>query len=316
MKKARTGFSIILLLVAGGLLTSGGKKEMNIPAPVQPAPLTISAPKSAITGECITVLFTSESDITEASVSLINPSGKIVATVHPFVIQNNSNKKTQIALLGLSTTLERGSYSIETTIVNAKESITSTFPIILETGSFSSEDIFLNAINKAIKKDTSKERILQIKRLNEIFFAQNKDAPRFSGPFKKPVETKRITSRFGDRRTYHYQDGTKETNLHYGIDFGVCSGTPVFASGDGRVVMAEERISTGWSIVIEHLPGVYSIYYHMEQLLAGVGENVRLGTLIGRTGNSGLSTGPHLHWEFRVNGEAVSPDFFIRSNIY
>ena len=75
--------------------------------------------------------------------------------------------------------------------------------------------------------------------------------------------------------------------------------------------MSEERISTGNTIVIEHLPGVYSLYYHLDTLLAGCGEFVRAGTLIGRSGNTGLSTGPHLHWEFRVNGEAVSPDWFV-----
>jgi len=74
--------------------------------------------------------------------------------------------------------------------------------------------------------------------------------------------------------------------------------------------MAENRISTGFTVVIEHLPGVYSLYYHLDALLAGEGETVRTGSLIGRSGNTGLATGPHLHWEFRVNGEAADPDWF------
>ena len=76
-------------------------------------------------------------------------------------------------------------------------------------------------------------------------------------------------------------------------------------------MLAESRISTGWSVVVEHLPGVYSLYYHLDSLAASEGEAVRAGTLIGRSGSTGLSTGPHLHWEFRVNGEAVSPDWFL-----
>ena len=75
--------------------------------------------------------------------------------------------------------------------------------------------------------------------------------------------------------------------------------------------MAENRISTGWSIVIEHLPGVYSLYYHMDSLTVEKGDMVKQGTLIGYSGATGLATGPHLHWEVRVNGNAVNPDFFV-----
>ena len=75
--------------------------------------------------------------------------------------------------------------------------------------------------------------------------------------------------------------------------------------------MAENRISTGWSVVIEHLPGVYSLYYHMDSLTVEKGDMVKRGTLIGYSGATGLATGPHLHWEVRVNGNAVNPDFFV-----
>ena len=74
--------------------------------------------------------------------------------------------------------------------------------------------------------------------------------------------------------------------------------------------MAEDRISTGWSVCIEHLPGLYSIFYHMSELKGEKGQTVNTGDLIGLSGATGLATGPHLHWEVRLNWEAVSPDFF------
>ncbi|MEE0353111.1 MAG: M23 family metallopeptidase, partial [Treponema sp.] len=68
--------------------------------------------------------------------------------------------------------------------------------------------------------------------------------------------------------------------------------------------------TTGWSVVIEHLPGLYSLYYHMSQLKVKEGDIVKPGQVIGFSGSTGLATGPHLHWEMRLNMEAVNPDFF------
>ena len=73
--------------------------------------------------------------------------------------------------------------------------------------------------------------------------------------------------------------------------------------------MAEDRISTGWSVCVEHLPGLYSLYYHMSELKVEVGQMVDTGDLLGLSGATGLATGPHLHWEVRLNMEAISPDF-------
>ena len=75
--------------------------------------------------------------------------------------------------------------------------------------------------------------------------------------------------------------------------------------------MAESRISTGWSVVVEHLPGLYSLYYHMSELSVKEGDMVSQGQLLGKSGATGLATGPHLHWEVRLNGSAVRPEFFL-----
>ena len=75
--------------------------------------------------------------------------------------------------------------------------------------------------------------------------------------------------------------------------------------------MAEDRISTGYSVVIEHLPGLYSLYYHLSELLVKEGDMIKQGELIGKSGATGLATGPHLHWEMRLNGASVRPEFFL-----
>ena len=85
----------------------------------------------------------------------------------------------------------------------------------------------------------------------------------------------------------------------------------VVAAGAGTVVMARFRIITGLTVVIEHLPAVYSLYYHLSRLNVAVGERVEPGTALGTVGSTGLATGPHLHWEVRAAGVAVDPDVLV-----
>ena len=178
---------------------------------------------------------------------------------------------------------------------------------------FVSETIPLDSKNTSIKTDDSQERINQINRLNKILYATDNTAVYQTAAFSPPVSATRRTSFFADRRTYVYTGGGSSTSLHYGIDYGVGEGTKVFSCAAGKVVMAEFRISTGWSVCVEHLPGLYSLYYHMSVLdseNAKVGKIIKQGDLIGLSGSTGLATGPHLHWEVRLLSEAVSPDFF------
>ena len=121
----------------------------------------------------------------------------------------------------------------------------------------------------------------------------------------------RETSFFGDRRTYLYSDGGKAGAVHHGIDYATPRGTPVHASGAGRVAMAKNRIMTGHTIVLEHLPGVFSLYYHLDGISVREGEMVEAGRKIGESGATGLITGPHLHWEVRAAGNAVEPKILL-----
>ncbi len=183
-------------------------------------------------------------------------------------------------------------------------------PFSLVEKEFVSETLYLNESNTSIKTDTSDKRMNQINKLNSLLATFDSEAVYQTKAFISPTEVERRTSFFADRRIYAYTSGHSSTGLHYGIDFGAPEGSEVKACAAGKVVMAENRISTGWSIVIEHLPGLYSLYYHLSKMDVEVGSEVEEGQLIGLSGNTGLSTAPHLHWEMRLNGEAVSPDFF------
>lgn len=175
---------------------------------------------------------------------------------------------------------------------------------------FINETIPLNDSNTNIKTDTSPKRMEQIKKLNEILETINPNEIYQTKAFVPPTTATRRTSFFADRRLYAYSNGKSSTSLHYGIDYGIPTGSEVLTCANGKVVLAENRISTGWSVVVEHLPGLYSLYYHMDSLNVKKDDFVKEGQILGLSGSTGLATGPHLHWEMRLNMSAVDPDFF------
>lgn len=184
-------------------------------------------------------------------------------------------------------------------------------PVEIKHKDFVSETIPLNPTNTSIKTNSTNKRWQQIEKLNKILGTTDESAVYDFSSYTPPTPITRRTSFFADRRIYAYSNGKSSTSLHYGIDFGVPKGNEVRSCAAGKVVMAEDRISTGYSVVIEHLPGLYSLYYHNSELKVKEGDIVQKGDLIAISGATGLATGPHVHWEMRLNMEAVSPDFFV-----
>lgn len=123
-------------------------------------------------------------------------------------------------------------------------------------------------------------------------------------PFAMPVfENFRFTSGFGQRWG----------RLHAGTDFAGPIGTPIHATADGVVIHAGWSSGYGRLIKIQHEFGIETRYAHLNQIRVEVGQRVSRGDRIGDMGNSGRSTGPHLHYEVRVGGNPVNPMIYIRA---
>jgi murein DD-endopeptidase MepM/ murein hydrolase activator NlpD len=122
---------------------------------------------------------------------------------------------------------------------------------------------------------------------------------------KTPIDGARLSSTFGMRR--HPVLGY--TRMHKGIDFAAPPGTPILAAGDGIVEFAGRNSGYGKHLKIKHNGQHSTAYAHMSRFAAGIrrGKRVRQGEVIGYVGTTGLSTGPHLHYELLVNGEQVNP---------
>jgi murein DD-endopeptidase MepM/ murein hydrolase activator NlpD len=133
--------------------------------------------------------------------------------------------------------------------------------------------------------------------------ASERPFPQWSEPFMQPIEG-RFTSSFGLPRRYV---AGGNVSYHYGADIAAPQGTPIYATNAGRVLVADFYPIKGGLVVIDHGASVYSIYMHQSAITAKVGESVSRGQQIGEVGTTGLSTGPHLHWEIRVNQVATNP---------
>lgn len=128
------------------------------------------------------------------------------------------------------------------------------------------------------------------------------------GYFHQPTDGV-ITSEFGLLRSYN---GADPTDYHSGLDFAGALGTDVVAANAGRVAWTGETERRGRGVIIDHGGGIFSSYWHLANVATEVGTPVAAGSLIGRVGTTGLSTGPHLHWELTIYGVPVDPLPWLR----
>ncbi len=131
----------------------------------------------------------------------------------------------------------------------------------------------------------------------------------WTAPFTRPISAEYpTTSPFGTRRSYN---GGPYASYHEGQDFGVPAGVPVLAPGDGVVALAEPLNVRGNAVILDHGGGVFTGYWHLSEIYVAPGQAVAAGDVLGLSGNTGLSTGAHLHWELRIYGIAVDPLQFL-----
>ncbi|WP_421873321.1 M23 family metallopeptidase [Pararhizobium sp.] len=130
-------------------------------------------------------------------------------------------------------------------------------------------------------------------------------------PFNNPSPASDITSTFGNR----LDPFLGRLALHAGIDFRAPTGTRIVATAPGTVITAGKNGGYGNMVEIDHGNGITTRYAHLSTILVNAGDKIRTGEPIARSGSTGRSTGPHLHYEVRLNGEAVDPMRFLTAGI-
>ncbi|MDB3887340.1 peptidoglycan DD-metalloendopeptidase family protein [bacterium] len=155
----------------------------------------------------------------------------------------------------------------------------------------------------------SKQLYIQSKSFDDVFkTAKKKEDMLACLPAIQPVQNrdlKRMASGFGMARMHPI---LKYVRPHKGMDFSAKTGTPIYATGDGEIIQADSKAGGyGEHIRIDHGYGYVTLYAHLSKYNVKLGHKVKRGDVIGYVGNTGISSGPHCHYEVRKNGEHVNP---------
>lgn len=172
---------------------------------------------------------------------------------------------------------------------------------------------------EVVKKDFTVDRLEVTEEQEDIYYdprqaeqweklyrlrSTSEPEPLWRDVFRPPLEGDLwVTTYFGEIRIVN----GVETGRHSGMDFGAPLGTPIYAPARGKVILAEEFIVSGRTIVIDHGLNLFTAYYHCEEIHVQPGDWLEAGQLIGTVGSTGFSTGPHLHWTATVGNTPVDP---------
>jgi len=161
----------------------------------------------------------------------------------------------------------------------------------------------------------NKQLVIQSKSLDDVIVsAKEKDKMLSHLPAIQPVankDLKRLASGFGMRMHPILKIG----KMHAGLDFAAHIGTPVYATGDGKIKLAGRDGGYGNAVIISHGYGYETLYAHMSKIKARGGQTVKRGDIIGYVGSTGLSTGPHLHYEIHKDGKPIDPVSYFYQDV-
>lgn len=220
---------------------------------------------------------------------------------HVMVVKDSDGQ--WVAVVGLDLETRPGEHHI--TVVNAQPARRIGFQV--GTRTYKSQHITLKN-KKHVNPDPD-----QLRRFQREYDEQIQAYNRFSttGPsnvlFDKPVDGP-LSSPFGLRRFFNGE----ERNPHSGLDFAVPAGTPVRAPADGVVTIVADYFFNGKTVFVDHGQGLITMYCHLSAFDVQVGDTVKRGQVIARSGATGRVTGAHLHWNVSLNGARVDPALFLK----
>jgi len=189
------------------------------------------------------------------------------------------------------------------------DSVVGTRAIRVEAKQFPEER--LEVASKYVKppKEVEERLAAEREKLAAIYRARR---PAFSDePFVRPVGGE-PTSIFGLRRIYNGEPRSP----HPGLDLRAPTGTPVLASGDGEVVLAQDLYYSGNTVILDHGGGLFTIYAHLSKIEVKEGRESRAGETLGLSGATGRVTGPHLHWGAKIGNRPFDPTALLDASLF
>jgi murein DD-endopeptidase MepM/ murein hydrolase activator NlpD len=179
---------------------------------------------------------------------------------------------------------------------------------------YNNSELIISTANKI--DQITKQLYIQSKSFDEITeLAKNKKDMLAAIPAIQPVSNKDL-SRMASGYGYRIHPIYKTKKLHAGMDFSAKTGTPIYATGDGKIIKVKRsRRGHGNHVIIDHGFGYKTLYAHMSKYTVKKGQKVNRGDIIGYVGNTGMSTAPHLHYEVHKNGKKINPVNFYYNDL-
>lgn len=310
--------SLALLVISLSIAGAQGIEETPLPsdatqAPIfTPTPLPRPFPVSVIEQDGVTVELYFD-QIAQGQVGLVHVTGEGIAgararlfndPVDFFPVEGDGF----YALL--SANMEQNARTYDTAIFawdNNNRRVSVNLPLTVTTGAFIRQEITM-APDRAYLVDAEIERG-ELARLESVFSHYTPERLWNELGFQMPILNSQLTSPFGAFRTFN---GMLQTR-HTGWDIRTTLGVPVMASAGGTVAYAGRLEIRGNMVVIDHGFGIFSTYNHLSQIHVTRGQSIVKGQIIGVTGDTGRSSGPHFHWEMAANGDFVDSIQFTRT---
>jgi murein DD-endopeptidase MepM/ murein hydrolase activator NlpD len=230
------------------------------------------------------------------------PPSEAVARFNGRLYNLRSAPQGMLALLGADLELNPGSYPVEVTVVDPRGEAES-FHLRLEVRQAVRpvERLTLPPAKVTPSDPAVLKRIEEERTLLAGLFSRQQTPPLWES-FAHPV-TDPVGSPFGLRRILNGQPKSP----HAGVDFRSAAGTPVRAAARGKVAFAGDLFYTGQTVILDHGEGLFTLYAHLQTIGCSPGELLDAGTVLGRVGSTGRSSGPHLHWGVKLRGDRVDP---------
>ena len=276
-----------LLRVPHAIIDGGSSVETNLTSPFQSVQVFPFLPRQ---GDTIIVRVKAD-DATQAI------SGDLAG--HPLHFAKIED--TYVGLSGVAALQDPGIYSITVKLTSKTGDESRIFGRIqIGAGNFGFENLFLAPkLQPLLEPLVNQEERAWLDKAFSKFTPQQ----RWTEALVLPVNGK-FASYYGTRRNFNR--GTLRT-YHSGVDIVASPGMPVHAAAAGKIVAAEPLQVRGNIIIIDHGRGVFTVYCHLSKFEKEVGDSVQAGDVVGYTGNTGRSLGPHLHWELAIGGVTVNP---------
>lgn len=218
-----------------------------------------------------------------------------------------------IAFVGISYAIEPGTYPL---VVELAKGRVINQSVQVQSGKFKESHVTVSESQAKIVNPKPEDKAIVERKARDAerikqAYSQSNLAPLWTGAFIRSAEG-RITTEYGYARVVNGVPNSR----HSGTDIANVVGTPILATNDGVVRLAEDLLATGYTIIIDHGAGVFSSYSHLSKLAVKAGDKVTKGQNIGKMGSTGVSTGSHLHWVIRVGDAYLNPMLFVGTDLF